>query len=230
VAKKEKPARLSSATLQGLDVPPARVLAQPSPRVERRDRQSAPTELAERDFRRAVDFLKQGRNTEAENAFALSLRHDPSHRGARQALVALEIERGALDRARRLLQDGLALDPAQPDFAMTLARIHVERNDYPAALGALDASAAAAEGHAEYHFLRGTVLQRLGRHAPAAEAYRSALQAEAGSAKAWIGLGISLEALKQRPEAADAFRRALAAGPGNEDLRAFAEQRIRALR
>ena len=47
---------------------------------------------------------------------------------------------------------------------------------------------------------------------------------------AWIGLGISLEALERRPEAAEAFRRALAAGPANDDLKGYAEQRIRALR
>jgi hypothetical protein len=46
---------------------------------------------------------------------------------------------------------------------------------------------------------------------------------------AWVGLGISLEALERRPEAAEAFRRALAAGPASDDLKTFAERRIRAL-
>jgi MSHA biogenesis protein MshN len=78
--------------------------------------------------------------------------------------------------------------------------------------------------------LRGTVLQRLGRHGDAVAAYRAALQRESADGQAWVGLGISLEALHQRAEAAEAFRRALAAGPLQPQVKAFAEQRVRALR
>jgi len=82
----------------------------------------------------------------------------------------------------------------------------------------------------EFHVLRGTLLQRLGRHAEAAEAYQTALQARSSIPQAWVGLGISLEALQRRPEAADAFRRALLAGPVSAEVKTFTEQRIRALR
>jgi len=77
---------------------------------------------------------------------------------------------------------------------------------------------------------RDLVLQRLGRHAEAADAYRAALGAQRATPHAWMGLGISLEALQQKPEAAQAFRNALASGPVSGELRTFAEQRIRALR
>ena len=113
---------------------------------------------------------------------------------------------------------------------MTLARIYAERKDYPHAITVLDASLSAAGANPDYHVLHGAILQRAGEHGRAAGAYRTALETQSTNARAWIGLGISLEALKQRPEAADAFRRALAAGPGNDDLKVFAEQRIRALR
>jgi MSHA biogenesis protein MshN len=199
-------------------------------KVERRDRITTPRELAERDFRRAAQLLKQGRANEAEDTFALALSQDAAHRGARQALVAIELERGRLDAARRLLQDGLAIDPAQPDFALMLARILVERGDMSAALTSLDRSAAAAGTSADFHLLRGTILQRLARHREAADAYRAAIGAQAATPQAWIGLGISLEALQQRNEAADAFRHALAAGPISDELKSFAEQRVRALR
>ena len=98
------------------------------------------------------------------------------------------------------------------------------------ALAALDGSAAAGSGIPEFHALRGTVLQRLGRQAEAADAYRVSLQLQPANPQAWLGLGISLEALHRRPEAADAFRRALAAGPLTPEVKSFAEQRIRALR
>ena len=214
-----------------LDVPPARVLPAPvsAGRVEKRDRVRTPAERAEAEYRRAVTLLNQGRASEAEEGLFAALAQEPAHEAARQALVALLFEQRNLDAARRILQDGLAINPAQPTFAMGLARIFVERRELPAALGALDGAAGAAAGNGEFHALRGTVLQRLARHREAAEAYQHALRIQPANPQAWIGLGISLEALAQKPEAAEAFRRSLAAGPASAELRSFAEQRVRAL-
>ena len=200
------------------------------PKLERQDRFGTPAERAEHEFRQAVSVLKLGRSSEAEVHFAKALEFDSSHRGARQALIAIYIERGQLEAARKLLQDGLAIDPGQPEFAIALARIHVERKDLSGALAVLDGSAGAAGDVAEFHVLRGTLLQRLGRHAEAADSYLAALQTRSTVPQAWVGLGISYEQLGKRPEAAEAFRRALAAGPLSTELKTFAEQRIRALR
>ena len=200
------------------------------PKLERQERFSTPAERAEYEFRQAVSILKLGRSSEAETHFTKALEFDSAHRGARQALVAIHLERGQLDAARKLLQDGLAIDPGQPDFAIALARIHVERKDLSAALAVLERSAGAAADVPEFHVLRGTLLQRLARHAEAAEAYQAALQARATLPQAWVGLGISYEALNRRPEAAEAFKRALVAGPLSAELKTFTEQRVRALR
>jgi MSHA biogenesis protein MshN len=200
------------------------------PRIERRELAVPQNDRAEVEFRAAVELLRMGRTAQAEAGFLGALQLDPGHRGARQALVALQLERGQLESARRMLEDGLKIDPAQPDFSVALARILVERRDFPGALGALQASEAAAGGHAEHQFLRGTVLQRLGRHNDAADAYRQSLKVQEASARSWIGLGISLEALQHRAEASEAFRRGLALGPTDAELKSFAEQRVRALR
>ena len=200
------------------------------PRFERQERLGSAAERAENEFRHAVSVLKLGRNSEAEAHFLRALELDAAHRGARQALIAMHIERGQLELARKLLQEGLAIDPGQPEFAIALARIYVERKDLSSALAVLDRSAGAAGEVPEFHVLRGTLLQRLGRHAEAADAYQTALQARSTLPQAWVGLGISLEALNRRPEAADAFKRALAAGPLSAEVRSFAEQRARALR
>ena len=209
-------------------VPPPKIAEKP--KLERRDRVGTPTERAENEFRYGAGLLKLGRGAEAEGRFAKALEFDSRHRGARQALVAMYMERGQLEAARKLLQEGLVLEPAQPDFAIALARILVERKDYAGALAAMESSASAAVDVPDYHVLRGTILQRLGRHGEAANEYQAALQTQSMIPQAWVGLGISLEALNRRPEAADAFRRALAAGPVSADVKTFAEQRVRALR
>jgi len=218
----------------GLDFPQARIIAPPvapSGRVVKQNRVLTSSEKADAEFRRAVALLGQGRGSDAEELFAAAVALDPAHEAARQALVALRLESRRVDDARRLLQEGLAINPANVQFATVLARILAERRDYAAALEAMQGAAgAAAAGNADYQVLRATLLQRLKRHAEAVEAYQAALRIQGLNAQAWIGLGISLEALERRADAAQSFRHALEVGALSEDLRAFAEQRERALR
>ena len=218
----------------GLDVPQARIIAPPasqSGRVVKQNRGLTISEKAEAEFRRAVGLLGQGRGSDAEESFAAAIAIDPAHEAARQALVALRLEGRQVDDARRLLQEGLAINPANVQFATVLARILAERRDFAAALEAMQGAAGpAAAGNADYFVLRATILQRLKRHAEAIEAFQTALRIRGLGAPVWIGLGISLEALGNRAEAAQAFRHALEMGALSEELRAYAEQRERALR
>ena len=63
-----------------------------------------------------------------------ALQFDPRHAAARQALAALLVELRRLDRAEQVLQQGLELQPGNSGYAMTLARIQVERGDVATAL------------------------------------------------------------------------------------------------
>ncbi len=149
---------------------------------------------------------------------------------ARQAMVAILIEQKRLEEARRLLQEGIALNPARVQFSTVLARIFAERGEYVAALETLRAAKGAGENDAGFHALLGTVLQRLGRHAEAAEAYHHALRVSPQAGTTWVGLAISLEALGRGPDAANAYRQALAAGALPREVRDYAETRAQALK
>ena len=196
--------------------------------VDKRPRASSGGDNAEAHFRRAALLLNHGRVSEAEEQLAGALRADPSHAAARQAYAALLIEQRRLHEAQRLLQDALTLNPEQPTLALTLARILVGQREYGAALQVLE-RAGPASG-ADFQAMRGAVLQRVGRHADAVNAYQSALQTGAAQpATSWIGLGISLESLGRKNEAVTAYRRALAAGPLAQEARDYAESRARAL-
>jgi MSHA biogenesis protein MshN len=196
--------------------------------VDKRDRTRSSADNAETHFRRAVLLLGHGRVSEAEEQLIAALQADPSHSAARQAYVALLLEQQRVEPARHLLQDALATNPEQPTFAFALARIHVESRDYTGALDILERAGAGARGP-EFQALRGAVLQRLGRHGDAVEAYESALRGGMPPANTLIGFGISLEALGRRNEAAQAYRRALAARPIAPEARDYAESRARAL-
>jgi MSHA biogenesis protein MshN len=183
---------------------------------------------ADAHFRRAAGFLNQGRVSEAQAHLRLALVADPAHAPARQAYVALLLEQGRVEQARDMLQEGVAANASHAPFALALARIHVQQREYAAALQVLDNAGPAAQG-TDFQALRAVVLQRMGRHADAVNAYQQALRIGPQNAATWMGLGISLEALGHRPEAAQAYKRALGAGALAAEVRDYAEARIRAL-
>jgi MSHA biogenesis protein MshN len=212
-----------------------RVAAAPQPRavptrIEKRERDRSPADRAENHFRRAAQMLERGRAADAEDALLAALDADPAHQAARQTLVALYIEQGRIEDARRHLQEGLAFNPGYAPFAVALARIHVDRGDFSTALSVLELAEAAGRGNPDFHALHGAVLQRLGRHGPAADAYRLALGSAPQSGATWVGLAISLEAQGHLTEAAEAYRRGVASGTLAVEVRAYAEQRVRQLR
>ena len=217
--------------------PPAPPKAVPAPRQTKEkqaktgvDKRTATTRSSPADahFRRATLLLKDARVGEAEDQFLAALQAEPRHSAARQAYVSLLLEQQRISTARGLLQDTLAADPAQAWFALALARIHAMGRDYAGALAVLDRAASVGQG-AEFQAYRGTMLQRLGRHEEALEAFQGAVRDGAAPPTAWIGYAMSLEALGRRPEAAQAYRRALSVGPIAAEAREYAESRARAL-
>jgi MSHA biogenesis protein MshN len=197
-------------------------------RIDKRSNAN-PRERADAEFRRATAFINQGRVAEAMEALGASLSIDPGHEAARQTAVGLQLENRHVDDAQRLLQDGLALNPANTGFAMLLARILVERGDLNGALATLQKHGGAAASNADYLAFSAAILQRLGRHKEAVDIYQAALRLQPGSGVWWMGLAISLQTQKQTAEAVEAFKRARSAGTLSPDLLAFVEQRIKQL-
>lgn len=205
--------------------PPASIPSD-SPRLEKRDRPRMPQEQAEADFRRAVALLNDGRNGDAQDALSAALTAYQGHEAARQALASLLLEQRKIEPARRVLQEGIAMNPANVVFAHSLARIMMESRDYDGAVAVLQGTGAAGTASIEIQSLVGAAQQRLSHHREAMQAYQAALRLSPASGSSWIGLGISLEALGHKPEAAEAFRRAIGTGSLNSDLRAIAETRL----
>ena len=190
---------------------------------------STPRESAAAEFRRAMSQINQGRIAEGMDGLKAALRADSSYDMARQTLVALLLESRRNDEAAALLQAGLALDPANVDYAMPLARIHVERGNVTGALALLRKFDSAAATNADYQAFVAALEQRQGRHAEAVERYRSALRIAGGVGAWWVGIGISQEALSRPQEASVSFQRARGTGNLNAELLAYVDRRLREL-
>ena len=199
------------------------------PEISKQIKQPTAREQAENEYRKGVASLNQGRMAEAQESLEAALNLYPGYHAARQALVGVLVESRKLADAERVLQDGVALAPAQIGFAMALARLQIDHGDVAQAAVTLRKSLDYAQGSPEYVAFFAAVLQRQGRHEEAIEQFQSALRARPSSGVWWLGLGISLQAANRAGDAQDAFRRARAANNLSPELSAFAEQRLKQL-
>ena len=195
--------------------------------IERSDSAGSPRARAESEYRKAIDAVNQGRVAEAVDGLTRVLRDDPLHTGARQLQVKLLLEAGRGDEALLALHVGLQGQPAQLGWAMTLARLQVDRGDLAGAWQTLEFSLPAAERNADYQGFAAHVLQRLGRQREAAVYYQAATRLVPGDGRWWLGLGLAMEAEGRVSESREALLRAKQCGNLNSALSALVEQKLR---
>jgi MSHA biogenesis protein MshN len=181
----------------------------------------------ENAYRRGLAALQEGRVPDAlanmEQAVFLYPRHDT----ARQTLVGLLIENKRLDEAMRHLQFGLGLDLKQPQMAMILARLQIEKGG--PAIETLQRTLPYAGGNGDYIAFLAGALQRAQRNREAAEQYQAALRLQPQNGVWWMGLGIALMADKRNPEAQEAFTRAKNSGNLSQELQSFVDRKLQQL-
>lgn len=199
------------------------------PEINKQIKQPTAREQAENEYRKGVAWLNQGRMAEAQESLEAALNLYPAYHAARQALVGVLVESKKLADAERVLQEGVALAPAQIGFAMALARLQIDHGDTVQAAATLRKSLDYAQGSPEYIAFFAAVLQKQGKHEEAIEQFQAALRARPSAGVWWLGLGISLQAANRASDAQDAFRRARAANNLSPELAAFAEQRLKQL-
>lgn len=197
-------------------------------RIEKKAPNRTAHERAEAEYQRGVVAHQQGSLAEAASAYANALREEVHHAPARQALAGLLIAQGRADEAKLLLTEGLARTPRHAGMAMMLSRLHAERGEWQRAIEVMDAAPVNAPAAEDLAF-RAAVLQRLHRHAEAAEHFSAALRTTPHHGVWWMGLGMSLAADGRNDSAKEAFNRARASGSLTPELAQYVEQRLRQL-
>lgn len=179
-----------------------------SVKIEKIDR----ADRGDEAYREGVMAYQQGRLRDAVIQLQSSLRENPRHVQARQALLGIYMEYKRHDDAIILLRVGLEEMPSQAGWAMTLARIQVDRGQQTEAWATLEKYQVAGERNADYQGFAAVVLQNLGRPHEAVLRYRAALRLKPREGRWWFALGSALEADNQRPDAIEAYRQAQSLG------------------
>jgi MSHA biogenesis protein MshN len=216
---KPPPAKLKVVEAESIKAPAAIKASEPTAQ-----------ERADTAYTQALDLQRQGKGDAANTALEQALRLNSRHGAARHALLSGLIDEGRKDEAMRLAQDGLAVLPAQPAIAMTLARLQVEKGELRLAIATLERSlpfvATASASAPGYEAFLAALLQRDDQHKQAVDQYLVALKKAPDAGVWWMGLGISYQALQRPLEAADAYRRAKASGALSAELVAFVDGRL----
>jgi MSHA biogenesis protein MshN len=221
------PAMVAPAAQTAAFEPPARLVAGEA-RIEKRAPVRTAQERADADYQRGVAAHQQGQRQEAAAAYTAALREAPRLASARQALAGLLIAEGRGDEAVALLGEGLALSPRHAGLAMMQARLQAERGELQQAADVLQQAGIPSPAPEDRAF-HAAVLQRLDRHAEAAELFAAAVRVTPGNGVWWMGLGMSLAADGRPDTAREAFQRARSSGSLSPELAAYVEQRLRQL-
>lgn len=242
VAEPAKPAVAAASTPASAATPalvPATVLAAagraaPVPEavaestsIDKRLHGATANEGAESAYRKAMAALRRGAMAEAVDGLRAALRSEPQHVLARQALLSVLIDQQHWGETQSLLEEGLALDPAQTGWALALARLQLEHARPGEALETLLRHAKHADQNAEYQAFLALLLQKQKRSREAAERYRAALALKPAESRWWFGLGLVLESAENPQGAREAFARAKETGNLAPELAAAVEQRLR---
>ncbi|HWV19017.1 MAG TPA: tetratricopeptide repeat protein [Rhodocyclaceae bacterium] len=188
---------------------------------------NTPAEQAESEYRRGIAAIRRGDSGEAGAALRAALRLSPAHIGAREALLGQFTEQQRWHDAETLALDGVGLLPQRSDWALLAARLMYERGEIELALETLNQHAAAARQNADYQIMHALLLQRAGRHADAANCYRTALALRPGEGRWWFGLGRALDADRREAEARQAYEKARDSGNLPPELQQSVERRLR---
>lgn len=205
--------------------PEAKATGQPS--IARTEVGATGREGVAANYRQAIAEINQGRVAEGLARLQQVLKQDAHYSAARQLQVRLLLEARRAEEAMALLQEGLAIEPAQLNWAMTLARLQMERGEVAAAWKTLAHSLPAADRNADYQGFAGHVLQKLGQNKDAIARYQTATQLAPGDGRWWLGLGLGLEAEGRPAEAREAFMRARQGQNLRPELTALLEQKLK---
>ena len=225
-----RPGRPQENTVRPMASAASEPAASPARRgaIERSELSSRP-DTAEALYRKAMAAIDHGQRDEAKDLLHEALRADALHVAALQQLVKSLLESRRVDEAMEVLRDGLRVRPAQSAWAMSLARLQVDRGDLAGAAQTLQEGLPAAFNNPDYLGFAGHLQQRLGNGKEAATLYQGATRMAPGDGRWWLGLGLAMESEGRNDQAVAAFQRARQCANLSRELNALVEQKLRQL-
>ena len=181
------------------------------------------------DNKAANIAITQGQLDKAIEAYQSILAKDPKNRQAREKMASLFYGTNNLIQAKKILQQGIALDSGYANYRLILARILMEQDNKQEALQTLSSlSLKAEQSNLDYIATEASLATELKQSTIAIEAYGKLTRIMPKEGKWWFGLALAFDRQNVKSAALSNYKRAISVGVA-EASHKFALQRIQEL-
>lgn len=168
----------------------------------------------------ALALQQKGDISGAEAGFRAIIKRNPHDSDALVLLGMLLQKTKRAVAAIKLIERGIAAASkagrkTEPAWRIVLAYAKRDAGDNEAALGEIDDLLASVSDNPDFLFIRGELLQRLGRHREAIQSLESVLKRAPENAYALNNLGVSLRATGRQADAFSVFHKAVELKPNH---------------
>lgn len=181
------------------------------------------------DYQTAIRAAESGRKQEAIDILARLLKTYPDYQDARVSMAAIILEAGNTFEARKIVEEGLSLEPTYLPLIELKARIYTSEGKISEALLILQSEKPFIEDEPEYHAFMAALLNRQNRYQEALNIYKKLVQINPHESSWWFGLAIAEDKLGQVKDAKLSYLKAAAEGRLNPQAQAYLQNRISVL-
>lgn len=180
-------------------------------------------------YQNAVKMAGSGNKQEAIDSLNKLLQYYPDYNDARVSLAAIILESGNPVKARKIIDDGLAINPDYLPLVELKARLLTSEGKIKEALMVLQSEQPPITEAPEYHAFLAALFSRENNYQLAANIYHQLVEINPHEGSWWFGLGVSLDKLGHNQDAAYAYTKAATEGRLNAQALTFLQSRLQIL-
>jgi len=169
----------------------------------------------------AVDLMKQGRFSDAEQICASMLELEPDNAAALHYSGILAHQRGDRDRALALIGQSLERSPLQPDWYSNLGIVLQANGQFEGAMEAFRRAIALNPDHANAHNNLGVLHKLYGRYDEAEASYRTVIALNPNHPDVYHNLAVVLDLMGRLQEALEAHCKHITLRPKQSDAHRY---------
>ena len=176
------------------------------------------SKLQEMSIQQALSLHREGKISQAENAYLQLLKTNPADINANHLLGTLYFQAKRYDLAKRYLMSAIELKPDSADSHCLLGSVYQALEQPEQAISSYQLALKLKPNHGEAQNNLGTVFSSLGRYQEAATSYRNAIKLMRGNPNVYVNLGNVLEKLGHLENATNQYLHALKLSPNDPEL------------
>jgi Flp pilus assembly protein TadD len=180
-------------------------------------------------FHNAINKAESGNTEEAIEKLSTLLKYYPDYNDARVSLAALYIENGNDLKARKIIDDGLAINPDYLPLIELKARLLTSQGKIKEALMVLQSEQPQISDAPKYYAFLAALYSRENNYQLASNIYRHLVQIDPHEGSWWFGLAVALDNIGNRSDAIYAYTKAATEGRLNSQAHAFLQSRLQVL-